>query len=123
MTIGAALAGRPFFVEEDMNANAETVTEGAAQKPQPDKKKKEHKMIPLVEARFELGEQKRNIFVAIVELTTERRDLHNEDYWQHVAVMLKPMDRIEVYCEDGSWYCELMVRAADRLWAQVAELQ
>lgn len=41
------------------------------------------------------------------------------EYWLHFAQQLRPNDKIEVICEDGTWYAQLLVINADRTWAKV----
>lgn len=69
--------------------------------------------------RFKSAEFRRNIWDAIPEAGTPFDDLLKPEYWAHVAANLRPWDRIEVRAEDGSYYAELLVRDAGRLWAKV----
>lgn len=45
------------------------------------------------------------------------------DAWAHVGVKLRQHDIVHVRDEKGSFYARLYVRAADRLWADVFELE
>lgn len=50
-------------------------------------------------------------------------DVQQPDFWAHVSAQLKPCDRIEVIAEDFSFFGELMVVSADRLWAKTVPLR
>lgn len=50
-------------------------------------------------------------------------DLLKPECWAHVAQLLRPGYRIEVLAEDGSYFAELLVVSAGRLWAKVAVLR
>ena len=75
---------------------------------------------PLAPARFRQAEYARNVFEVNCPSGTTLEDLIEQNYWQHVAHMLKQKDRIEVTDDTLTFYIELMVLAADRLWAHVA---
>ena len=49
-------------------------------------------------------------------------DVLREDYYQHIALQLRPRDLIEVEPEDGTWSAVLRVLAAGRQWANVTLL-
>ena len=68
------------------------------------------------------AEFERTVYQAAVPMGVTVEDLLEQTFWAHVAHNLLPLDRIEVHAEDGSWYAELIVRASERLRAQVAVL-
>lgn len=49
--------------------------------------------------------------------------LFERDTWAHIAPRLKPHDIIHVRDERGTLYARLYVRACDRLWAVVKEIE
>lgn len=77
----------------------------------------------LSESRFELAEQMRAIFFATVPPGTTREQILQEDFWTHVGHRMLPGSRIEVVCDDGSFFAELYVRDCGRLFATVAEMR
>lgn len=74
-------------------------------------------------SRFALAEYERNIWVVTPEAETPFEALQEPAYWAHVAAKLKPWDVIEVRAEDGSYWAQLLVQDASRLWAKVALLK
>lgn len=76
-------------------------------------------MIQITEDRFKAGEQVRNIWNLVMPVDHKMKQLLEPDYWSLVARYLRPMDRIEVYKEDGSEWAELLVLFADRVSAKV----
>ena len=81
--------------------------------------KVEKKIMPILQGRFKFAEHERNIWVVQPTAGTVLEDLLNEKYWTHVGIQLGIGDRIEVEPEDSSWWAELKVRAAGRMFAQV----
>lgn len=78
----------------------------------------------LSEARIGIAEGKRNIWVIVPELGTPYETVRdNPEFLSHVASRLRPYDRIEVFAEDGSYFAELIVRAAGRQFARLSELR
>ena len=65
------------------------------------------------------GTQFHNVFRAVPEDGTILDDMLDADYWQHVAQLMRPWDRVQVEAENGSFYAELIVQTADRLTANV----
>ena len=61
----------------------------------------------------------RNIWCATVEQDTQKSDLLRPEYWAHVTHFLKQGDRIEVECEDLSYFAELYVKGVGKNWVQV----
>ena len=79
-------------------------------------------MTQLASNRLHLAEHRRNIFDVVPEHGTPFEELLKDSYWAHVSAKLKPGDHIEVRAEDGSYYAELIVQDAGRLYAKVAKL-
>lgn len=80
-------------------------------------------MTQLAGKRHHLAEGRRNIFCVTPEHNTPYEAILRDDYWAHVSAKMKPGDRIEVLAEDGSYFAELLVQDAGRLYAKVAELR
>ncbi len=74
-------------------------------------------------SRLVLAEHARNIWDIKTETTTKPEDCEAVGYWAHIAQYLKAGDRIEVQCEDGSWFAEFLVRDSGVNWAKVALLR
>jgi len=73
--------------------------------------------------RFGNSEHKRSIWDVDSAEGDTLADLMNAAYWSHVARNLRPKDRIEVTCEDNSYFCELYVFEAGNNWAKVGLLR
>ena len=65
---------------------------------------------PLLRSRLSGADYFRTVHVACVEQGTSEDRLTDPDFWKMVAGQLQMNDRIEVYCEAGSFFAELMVR-------------
>lgn len=65
----------------------------------------------------------RSIWCATVEQGTVESDILRPEYWAHIAHMLKQGDRIEVECEDLSYFAELYVKQSGKGWAQVTTMR
>lgn len=76
-------------------------------------------MTQLQTGRFKLAEHMRNVFHVVPEAGTPFEALLEQGYWAHISVNLKPGSKIEVHAEDGTYYAELLVRDAGRLYAKV----
>lgn len=72
--------------------------------------------------RIKQAEYERTVYVVTVEMGTTKEDLENPGFWAHFAAKFRPWDRLEVRCDDGSFYAEYLVLACDRVWAKVKEL-
>lgn len=72
--------------------------------------------------RFEQASFRRNVWDAIVPHGTKFEDLTDPRYWTNVGSQLRQWDRIEVRCEDGSYYGELIVEDRGNRYAKVAVL-
>lgn len=80
-------------------------------------------MTQLQTTRFESSEHMRNLWVAVPEHGTPFEATLNPAYWAHVSARMRPWDRIEILPEDGSYFGELLVQDAGRLYAKVAVLR
>ena len=76
----------------------------------------------LKESRMTIAEARRTIHFVTPEAGTEPDALLDGAYWTHVANKLRPTDRIEAVCEDGSWFQELFVVYAGGIEAKMARL-
>lgn len=76
----------------------------------------------LATSRLSLAEHKRSIHFVTPEAGTAPDALLDPAYWTHVARLLRPLDRIEAVCEDGTWHQELLVQYAGTIEAKVARL-
>ena len=79
-------------------------------------------MTQLAANRLHFAEHRRNIFDVVPEHGTPFEEILKDGYWAHVSAKMKPGDHIEVRAEDGSYYAELMVLDAGRLYAKVCQL-
>jgi len=79
---------------------------------------KERKFEVLTGSRFQEASQARNAWFITVASKTNPDDLLVPAYWAHVGTRLRVRDRIEVWAEDGSWFCELVVVDCARTWAK-----
>ncbi len=73
--------------------------------------------------RVQQAEYTRDLWMADVPRGTTIDDLLDESYWAHVAQLLRPRARIEVMCEDNSYFAELLVMGVGKLYAQVVLLR
>lgn len=80
-------------------------------------------MTQLASNRLQFAEHRRNIYTVTPEAGTPYDALLKDGYWAHVSAKLRSGDRIEVLAEDGSYFAELLVLDAGRLYAKVAELR
>lgn len=80
-------------------------------------------MTQLQITRFESAEHQRNLWCAVPEAGTPFEAVLTPAYWAHISARLRPWDRIEVMPEDGSYFAELLVQDAGRLYAKVAMLR
>ena len=72
--------------------------------------------------RFKNSEYERNIWVITPEVGTTPEDLLDSAYWAHVAIQMRPYDKVEVRADDGSYYGEMLVLLTGRTWAKVTPL-
>jgi hypothetical protein len=80
-------------------------------------------MTQLQTQRFKQAEYERAVYTIIPEMDTPMDAILQPGYWAHVASRLKPWDIIEVRGEDGSYFAELLVQSAGKLFANVALLR
>lgn len=73
--------------------------------------------------RFGNSEHKRTIWDADSAAGDTLADLMRPDYWANVARNLRPKDRIEIICEDNSYFAELYVFECAVNWAKVGLLR
>ena len=78
----------------------------------------------IMPGRVKPQESVRNWWCVTVESGVTREDLTKPEFWTLVSRTFKHGDRIEIHCDDGSFFAEHLVKAADPLWgAQVQELR
>lgn len=77
----------------------------------------------LATKRFQSAEHMRNIWYVTPEHGTPFDAVIDPKYWAHVSARMRPRDRIEVDAEDGTYFAELMVIDAGRLFAKVKVLR
>jgi hypothetical protein len=80
-------------------------------------------MTQLATDRIQLAQHMRNVWYVTPEHGTPIEALLEPQYWAHISAKLKPRDRIEVDAEDGSYFVELRVEDAGRLFAKVVILR
>ena len=68
-------------------------------------------------ARFKPAESSRNVHSITIEQGISRAEILNPAFLAHIAARLRPYDHIEVTCDDGTLYAELLVKTCDRTWA------
>lgn len=73
--------------------------------------------------RVKLAASARNLWVVTVEQGTSREDLRRPEFWSLKSKDFRPYDRLEVRCDDGSFFAEYLIKSADRAWAIVHELR
>ena len=83
---------------------------------------KKDNVVQLSPTRMKSAEYERVVYVVTVPVGTNKDDMENPAFWSHVAMKLKPWDRLEVRCDDGAFFAEYLILACDRLWAKVKEL-
>lgn len=81
---------------------------------------KPREMPVLMPDRFQRSEYKRTDWVADIEAGRSVEDILDSSYWAHNAQQMQPYDHIEARAEDGKWIAFLIVRFAERNYAQVA---
>jgi len=81
---------------------------------------KERKIEQIIPGRVREAQYARTHWNCIVPAGTLPEDLLKPEFWAHVAVKMKPQDQVEAWSDDGTWYAEYVVRAADRNWALLA---
>lgn len=77
---------------------------------------------PVTQPRIKLAEFVRNVHVVTAPMGWTVDDALNPVNWAHVALQMKPRDRIELWAEDRAWFAELLVVKASRLDVHCAVL-
>lgn len=80
-------------------------------------------MTQLASNRLHEARTRRNIWTVTPEHGTPFEEILKDGYWAHVSVKMRPGDRVEVLAEDGSYFAELLVQDAGRLYAKVYPLR
>lgn len=80
-------------------------------------------MTQLATDRIQFAQHMRNVWYVTPEHGTPVEALLDPGFWAHVSAKMKPRDRIEVDAEDGSYFVELRVEDAGRLYAKVVVLR
>lgn len=62
----------------------------------------------------------RNFHSVILEPGATLEDIQRPGFWAHVARRLHVRDRIEFWADDGTWFCEAVVRMVGNLEAVVS---
>lgn len=69
-----------------------------------------HKRIsPLLRSKMMVASHARTVHVAYIEYGATKEKLLEPDFWKHVSTSLRIGDRIELYCEAGTFYGEAIV--------------
>ncbi len=82
----------------------------------------EKRDVKINQNRMKSGDFVRTLWVATVEMGVTREDIKDPGFWSHVASQLRPYDRMEVRCDDGTFFAEYLVIACERTYAKVKEL-
>lgn len=80
-------------------------------------------MTQLAPSNFKQAEFMRNVWCAVPEKDTPFDALLDPQYWAHVSALIKRGDRIEILAIDSSYFAELLVLDAGRLFAKVKVLR
>lgn len=75
-----------------------------------------------IDTEFKLAEFTREHWCVTAPHGTTVQDMLKPEVWANVARRLKPWSIIEVRAEDGSFFAQLVVLAAERTWAKCAVL-
>ena len=78
---------------------------------------------PVIEGRMASREYKNHDWNVVVPAGTPFEALIDPHYWTHVAKSLKIGDILHVQIDDRSYYAQLYVRHAERLYAHIEVLQ
>ena len=87
-----------------------------------EEKSEEKRLVQLGPNRMKVAEYARTWWGINAEPGTKREDLLKNEYWAHVALQFKPLDRLEVRADDGLFFAEYLVIACERTWCKVKEL-
>lgn len=75
-----------------------------------------------VASGLELAEGARNVYALRALQEHSFEDVLNPSYWVNVTSYLKPGSQIEVTAADNTWFAQLYVVAASKMWAKVVPL-
>lgn len=78
---------------------------------------------PLNQSRFFQADHRFNRWAVVAEHGETIDTITKPEYFTHVSKRLRPMDKIEVYAEDMSFYAELLVIDAGSTWAKTFVLR
>lgn len=80
-------------------------------------------MTQLTPRKFKQSASVRNLWHAEPEFETPADALLKPDYWAHVSSMLRCGDIIVALAEEKTWWMEMLVLDAGKLFAKVIELR
>ena len=83
---------------------------------------KQPKTPPIALSRVKQAEYDRNLWCVTVPIGTTPEQFLDQTYWQHVASLFKPRDRLEIMDDKMSFYCQAIVLAQDKLWCHLAPI-
>ncbi len=66
-------------------------------------------MTQMSSGRMKLAEHARNVHVVSVPAGVTLEQAMVPAFWAHVAHMIKPKDRFELWAEDRSWFADVIV--------------
>jgi hypothetical protein len=87
------------------------------------KPKTEREIGMAVPNRIALGEHARNVHVYTAESSEHPEDFTKPEFWALVSTKFQPFDHIEIRTDDGTYWAEYLVIAAERTWAKVHKLR
>jgi len=73
-------------------------------------------------SRFGLAEHKRNVWHAVLPAGDAYESVFDPTYWAHVAGKMRPGDEIILINDQMTIRAHLVVKAVDRMFAQVVEV-
>lgn len=82
----------------------------------------ELKAKPLTMSRFQLAEEKRNVWRVEVEMGTTVEQILEEGFWANVGSLLRAGDEIQVLPDNYAWRLDLHVAGAGRMFAHVVKM-
>ena len=83
----------------------------------------EDSLVPITQSRFGLEVEAANRWRVTVPMVTNRDDLLNESYWQHIATQLRPGDEIVAMPDNMAWKDIYHVCGSGRLYAHVVRVE
>lgn len=76
----------------------------------------------LTQSGFQLSQYACNLWMASPAVGVPFERVLETEYWAHVAAQLRPMDKIEIYPEDMSYYALLLVTETGTAEARVVAI-